>query len=366
MKIGKTIKDLRRENNMTQEMLAERLNISVSAVSQWEMEKTMPDISMIPILMDVFDVTADTLLGINDKDVDEYVESVIKQADESYKRFEHIEQYKLIKQLYEKYPNRLDVMSFYAFTLYETAYGENEDRLDKCIEICKHILDRSLDDKQRFHAIYYLCHCYDKKGDKESAIYYVNKLPQRPHFCGDWLKEKLCLFSEEERMEWYQQNAESFLWLLEQSMFDIADPNYTNPNCKFTVPQRVAILEQMIAITKLIYGDKLCDENGKLYAWHRIIGALCLFGNEQEKALDYFEKAYEYAEQFATSYQEGDSYTSLIFQGRKARPQSDWSNGAICFFDDLNSRFNGQERYRALDNNPRFIALKEKLANRLK
>ena len=39
MDIGKNIKRYRQEFNMTQEKLAELLNISVSAVSQWESEK---------------------------------------------------------------------------------------------------------------------------------------------------------------------------------------------------------------------------------------------------------------------------------------------------------------------------------------
>lgn len=65
MDIGKNIKRYRQEFNMTQEKLAELLNISVSAVSQWESEKTIPDISLIPTLCNLFHVSSDVLLGIN-------------------------------------------------------------------------------------------------------------------------------------------------------------------------------------------------------------------------------------------------------------------------------------------------------------
>ena len=65
MDIGKNIKRYRQEFNMTQEKLAELLNISVSAVSQWESEKTIPDISLIPTLCSLFHVSSDVLLGIN-------------------------------------------------------------------------------------------------------------------------------------------------------------------------------------------------------------------------------------------------------------------------------------------------------------
>ncbi|MBR2447915.1 MAG: helix-turn-helix transcriptional regulator, partial [Clostridia bacterium] len=48
MQIGLKIKKLRKENDITQEQLAEYLSISSRAVSQWECGKTMPDISQLP------------------------------------------------------------------------------------------------------------------------------------------------------------------------------------------------------------------------------------------------------------------------------------------------------------------------------
>jgi transcriptional regulator with XRE-family HTH domain len=65
MNIGTNIKRLRRERDITQEQLAEYLNISISAISQWECEKTAPDISLLAPLANIFDVSADVLLGID-------------------------------------------------------------------------------------------------------------------------------------------------------------------------------------------------------------------------------------------------------------------------------------------------------------
>ena len=47
MKIGSIIKKQRQARDLTQEQLAEYLNVSVSAVSQWESGKNVPDISTI-------------------------------------------------------------------------------------------------------------------------------------------------------------------------------------------------------------------------------------------------------------------------------------------------------------------------------
>ena len=65
MSIGTTIRNLRRERNYTQEELADMLGVSACAVSQWECDRTAPDISQIPILANVFEVSADILLEID-------------------------------------------------------------------------------------------------------------------------------------------------------------------------------------------------------------------------------------------------------------------------------------------------------------
>ncbi len=49
-KIGKFIAVLRKEKNMTQEQLAEKMRVTAKSISRWETGKTMPDISMINIL----------------------------------------------------------------------------------------------------------------------------------------------------------------------------------------------------------------------------------------------------------------------------------------------------------------------------
>ncbi len=60
--IGSFISVLRKAKGMTQRELAEQLNVSDKAVSRWEREETLPDLTLIPVLADIFGVTADELL----------------------------------------------------------------------------------------------------------------------------------------------------------------------------------------------------------------------------------------------------------------------------------------------------------------
>ena len=80
--IGKKITDLRKKHNMTQMELADKLGISFQAVSNWERGNTMPDISKLPELAAIFNISVDELLNgkaplveavLNDT-VDEYME----------------------------------------------------------------------------------------------------------------------------------------------------------------------------------------------------------------------------------------------------------------------------------------------------
>lgn len=63
--IGKNIAGLRRTQNMTQMQLADEVGVSFQAVSNWERGNSMPDISKLPQLAELFSVSLDELLGCN-------------------------------------------------------------------------------------------------------------------------------------------------------------------------------------------------------------------------------------------------------------------------------------------------------------
>ena len=60
---GQRIYELRKAKEMTQEQVAERLNVSPQAVSKWENDLTCPDILLLKPLSELFGVTMGELLG---------------------------------------------------------------------------------------------------------------------------------------------------------------------------------------------------------------------------------------------------------------------------------------------------------------
>lgn len=80
--LGKKIKLLRMSRNMTQEQLAEKLNITPQSVSKWENEITAPDIQLLPEISVLFGVTIDELFSITDESKLKRIENLLLNASE--------------------------------------------------------------------------------------------------------------------------------------------------------------------------------------------------------------------------------------------------------------------------------------------
>ncbi len=85
--IGAFIAVLRKAKGLTQKQLAEMLNVSDKAVSRWERDECAPDLSVIPVLTDIFDITADELLRGQRKQPQEPVTPYETQKSEKQLRY---------------------------------------------------------------------------------------------------------------------------------------------------------------------------------------------------------------------------------------------------------------------------------------
>ena len=61
-KIGKLIFNLRKNAELTQNQLAEKLNVSDKAISKWERGFGCPDISLLPVIAKIFEIDLESLL----------------------------------------------------------------------------------------------------------------------------------------------------------------------------------------------------------------------------------------------------------------------------------------------------------------
>ena len=75
MQLGKRIKELRIENNLTQEELAEQLGVSFQAVSRWENGNYLPPADILLVMSQIFDVSVNEILSGKRLLAEEYKEA---------------------------------------------------------------------------------------------------------------------------------------------------------------------------------------------------------------------------------------------------------------------------------------------------
>ena len=77
--LGEKIRNLRKENKISQEALAEKLGVSRQSISLWENDQTMPSMENIVSIANIFGVSTDTLLKENtEKETEEKIEETIE------------------------------------------------------------------------------------------------------------------------------------------------------------------------------------------------------------------------------------------------------------------------------------------------
>ena len=78
--LGEMISSLRKEKNMTQNDLAEKMNVTYKAVSKWERNLSCPDVNSIPKLAEVLGVSVEELLNAQTKQENSKVDDIVNIA----------------------------------------------------------------------------------------------------------------------------------------------------------------------------------------------------------------------------------------------------------------------------------------------
>ena len=83
--IAENLRTLRKTKDLTQEEVSEILNVSPQSVSKWERGDTLPDITLLPALSNLYKVSVDSLIGM-DKINDQQTRNAVFTAAHNYMR----------------------------------------------------------------------------------------------------------------------------------------------------------------------------------------------------------------------------------------------------------------------------------------
>ncbi len=119
---GENLKSLRKQNDLTQEMLAEFLGVSFQAVSKWERGESYPDIEMLSAVASFFGTTTDLLLGIDKISNEKKIRSYIERYD-ALQRTDSPKALEMMKNAVHEFPGDYRLLIRYFEILIKTKGG---------------------------------------------------------------------------------------------------------------------------------------------------------------------------------------------------------------------------------------------------
>ena len=184
MQIGQKIRYFREKAGMTQGRLAELLNVSPQAVSKWETTAACPDVSLIPMIAECFDVSCDALLTDGGRTENERVDALLADAgtQELMTHDEYMARVHAREEVQERYPRSCKLMLALAY-LYSagTMYAEYRQCgwREKIIAYCERVYAHSEVLRERYDAVQLLCYLYSSVNNKRI----VELAEQMPEIC---------------------------------------------------------------------------------------------------------------------------------------------------------------------------------------
>lgn len=215
--ISENIKRLRREKNLTQEALADFLGISFQAVSKWECGDAYPDITLLPVIANYFQVTIDELLG-NDKirseeNIQAYLNEykrLIYNNDEDHKNYK--KSVSLAKQAYKEYPYDWRIIDMLCDSFVYTGWNDEEKyEDDKALvrKLCKMVYDECTNDELRQNAVMHMVRLSDGEEEEEWLCRLPNNMTKLQGEEREWnhaakgRKEEAFLLYQKNVMEYF-------------------------------------------------------------------------------------------------------------------------------------------------------------------
>jgi pentatricopeptide repeat protein len=305
--IGKTIRRLRKERGFTQEELAEQLNITAQAISRWENETGMPDVSQIVPLAEVFGVSTDVLFGISDMSCEEEIYQIIMDANaqitspatrESVRASYDV----LIKGL-ERHPNNMQLLMQCLERGIALAYPENhihdsengQQIYKECIRQAKLVITYSNNTTYVLIAHMVMVMLHASYGNFESAREHARKFPWRADMTLHEMNSLISHFEKDYQAEAFHSERH-FFYLFEAMLDDMMQlalsyerlENYADAEYVFC---KVLHMIETVCDKENVFPSFHMREFGDVYA---CLANICLKQEKIDDALSYLKKMVEF------------------------------------------------------------------------
>ena len=186
LKIGETIKRLRKERDITQEEFSEILGVSCQSVSRWENNTCYPDIELIPIIAAFFNISTDKLLGIDEAAEKAAVDQYLSDFQESLSRGDIESCIAVARNGVAEFPNSYALLNKLMYALFVSGsddadipnWEENMQKYDgEIVSLGERIMQHCPDTDIRLEATARLAYQHYEMGRKEIGRSIYETLP---------------------------------------------------------------------------------------------------------------------------------------------------------------------------------------------
>ena len=312
MSIGSTIKRLRREKDITQEQLAEYLGITSRAISQWECDRTAPDISQLPALCHIFDVSSDVLLGIDIEKNNEEIKKYLSDAAELGYQGKGTERTALLREANKKFPRDYKIMQSLANSLVCEYSRKGIKEYGEVFDLCNRILAECTDSTIRYEAIDTLGTAYGYAGKKEEMLKLAEEMP-RTHFS----YENFMMYRWKGDADF--EKRQSYISYLICQLISVigcaCGHRHDNDKMIYTAEERIQLHKLQVDLLELLFPDKdyqYLAQEGEIACSH--IAIIFIRNNDPENAWKWLEKSADFAISMDT-YDFDADHTSPVLRG---------------------------------------------------
>ncbi len=184
--LGENLRTYRLQKGLTQEQVADVFGVSPQAISRWENGSAYPDVTLLPGIAMYFDVSLDTLLGMNKLRDADAVNEIHRRVHRLVSERRYTEAVTLIKDSLKRYPNNSGLLIELCEVLSQT------DNTDEAVAISERVLKLSdISIKARSSVTANLLYLYLRADRKQDAELLLQTLPHVWE-SREMLKAELC------------------------------------------------------------------------------------------------------------------------------------------------------------------------------
>lgn len=171
MKVGTKIKELRKARNISQDVLAQYLNVSFQAVSKWESGVTLPDLELIPAIAAFFDVSTDELLDYNRLEAEQKIEKICEDAFQ-FRKTSPPKAETILRKGLKQFPGNEILLNNLLYVI------RTPERSKEVISLCTALAQSAKQEDVRLDALRILAETYHETNQQDLVAPTLEKIPE--------------------------------------------------------------------------------------------------------------------------------------------------------------------------------------------